>query len=312
MEYWFLVKLLFSSIVSRPDASWPMPIDGWLLPLINSIVWWESGCPVIDLTTDFFSAALLTDFGDVAQIPGLPLPSFVVRFPDSRTLQRRRSMLVYQSPYFFPQLDSKMPEPELIRVDSLTLGQFLAPSTDDTGKSGEELSSVVLGGTDQLLAPPELWSVGIQSGEATGALMGASRVLANLLLYINANGGLPPQGAKKIGSDVPVEREHAEKPRFRVGRPIKLPKQIREAAADPTGKTWKLAARFMVRGHYTHQPYGKGRLERKLIWIQPYWKGPENLAAAIQRTYEVDAEEVDLDDADPKPEVPPTTPTPEI
>jgi hypothetical protein len=32
----------------------------------------------------------------------------------------------------------------------------------------------------------------------------------------------------------------------------------------------------LVRGHYRRQAVGIGRLQRKVIWIQPFWRGPED------------------------------------
>ncbi len=46
----------------------------------------------------------------------------------------------------------------------------------------------------------------------------------------------------------------------------------------------KPLVRFMVRGHWRHQPHGIGNQERKLIWIRPHYKGPD-LAAVINRPY---------------------------
>lgn len=37
----------------------------------------------------------------------------------------------------------------------------------------------------------------------------------------------------------------------------------------------KLACRFWVSGHYRNQPHGKGRKERRLIWIEPFMKGED-------------------------------------
>jgi len=34
--------------------------------------------------------------------------------------------------------------------------------------------------------------------------------------------------------------------------------------------------RWMVRGHWRNQPYGPGRTERRLTWIDPYVKGPDD------------------------------------
>lgn len=55
-----------------------------------------------------------------------------------------------------------------------------------------------------------------------------------------------------------VSREEAEK---------------NDAAVGIHGK--KLFVQLKVAGHWKKQPYGPERMLRKVIWIQPYWKGPE-------------------------------------
>jgi len=45
-----------------------------------------------------------------------------------------------------------------------------------------------------------------------------------------------------------------------------------------------------VRGHYRNQVHGPGHRDRKLIWIEPFWKGPEN-GAKIMHTYRPDVAE---------------------
>jgi len=47
-----------------------------------------------------------------------------------------------------------------------------------------------------------------------------------------------------------------------------------------------LEKRFIVRGHYRNQVYGAERALRKLIWIQPHWKGPE-WGERMSRPYKV-------------------------
>lgn len=46
----------------------------------------------------------------------------------------------------------------------------------------------------------------------------------------------------------------------------------------------KVMVRFMVRGHWRQQPFGPASQDRKLIRIQPYWKGPD-LADKINKPY---------------------------
>jgi hypothetical protein len=38
----------------------------------------------------------------------------------------------------------------------------------------------------------------------------------------------------------------------------------------------------MVRGHRRRQVCGRGRLERKTIWIEPFWRGGEDLPIAVR------------------------------
>ena len=51
-----------------------------------------------------------------------------------------------------------------------------------------------------------------------------------------------------------------------------------------TGVGDKLQVRFMVRGHWRRQPHGQENQERKLIWIQPHFKGPD-IAEIVNKPY---------------------------
>lgn len=46
----------------------------------------------------------------------------------------------------------------------------------------------------------------------------------------------------------------------------------------------KPLVRFIVRGHWRRQSHGPENQERKLVWIRPYYKGPD-LAATINKPY---------------------------
>jgi len=46
----------------------------------------------------------------------------------------------------------------------------------------------------------------------------------------------------------------------------------------------KPQVRFMVRGHWRHQPHGPGASQRRLIWIRPHYKGPD-IADLINKPY---------------------------
>lgn len=48
-----------------------------------------------------------------------------------------------------------------------------------------------------------------------------------------------------------------------------------DVEATRTGKRWTLDRQVWVRGHYRQQAYGPGRLERRVVWIRPFLRGPD-------------------------------------
>ena len=54
--------------------------------------------------------------------------------------------------------------------------------------------------------------------------------------------------------------------------------------ADSAGPRRRLTSRHVVRGHWTHQPHGKGRALRRLQWIDDYIRGPQD-APLTTRTH---------------------------
>ncbi|WP_235591954.1 hypothetical protein [Leptospira interrogans] len=56
--------------------------------------------------------------------------------------------------------------------------------------------------------------------------------------------------------------------------------------ANSIKTVFKLTIRFIVRGHWRNQPFGQGREQRKLIFIKPYYKGPD-LADLVNKPYAV-------------------------
>ena len=54
--------------------------------------------------------------------------------------------------------------------------------------------------------------------------------------------------------------------------------------ADSAGPRRRLTSRHVVRGHWTHQPHGKGRALRRLQWVDDYIRGPQD-APLTTRTH---------------------------
>lgn len=74
-----------------------------------------------------------------------------------------------------------------------------------------------------------------------------------------------------------------------VGSPLKLDcrQAIREAAGGRRGRGAP-SVQTLVRGHIKRQVVGHGRRGRKVVWIEPYWRGPED-APILSRPYRVGA-----------------------
>ncbi len=66
---------------------------------------------------------------------------------------------------------------------------------------------------------------------------------------------------------------------------VQKPVAASETAEDETDSR-RYASRFLVRGHWRNQAHGEKLSKRKLIWILPYWKGPD-MGQLITRPYVV-------------------------
>jgi len=132
------------------------------------------------------------------------------------------------------------------------------------------------------------------------------RILINSLLYLSSNDidtidCLSPHATiiHKLNNQR-LRREHRQLKKqvqavsslnyslvgSKVGYIIVRKPQLFSDISDDSLPQRKLAVRFIVRGHWRNQPVGKGKKERRLIWIKPYYKGPE-MAELISKPYVV-------------------------
>lgn len=257
--------------------------------------WAFVGFPVFDLAYDFFHAVALTEFSRADMLEEqlvFPYHDMVVRFPDSSLLNGVRSVFMYP---LFAFVEDAVEENERIRA-VMRIGQITRCSLAVDARGDRLITQWGTGSTVREFiesqATDKLFNGQLLENPAQVVKMRADlelvrRILANISLYITSSGGVPPEGKKLLGPSVPIEREHPTRPRFRVGRPIHLPRVMREAAQHRSGTAWKLTARFQVAGHWRMQAYGPQRSLRRRQWIQPFWKGPATLAEALERYYEV-------------------------
>lgn len=60
-----------------------------------------------------------------------------------------------------------------------------------------------------------------------------------------------------------------------------------ESEARQEGKKWAMQHRTVVSGHWRRQPYGPGLASKKLIYIEPYLKGPSGAPIIMRPTVKV-------------------------
>jgi hypothetical protein len=111
----------------------------------------------------------------------------------------------------------------------------------------------------------------------------AKRLVAGLLLNLQHE---PNFKVRKVEARPKSKGREAE-PEHRivtVGKPLEIDCRPSVKEYVEKGRVGRKhgapTVQVMVRGHYRRQVCGVGRMERKVIWIEPFWRGPE--AALIQ------------------------------
>ena len=123
----------------------------------------------------------------------------------------------------------------------------------------------------------------------------ARRIVVNLALYLRHVVSAGLSGGRTVNHDHGISSLLYE-----LGTEVKIDARLRQASRDyclsgRRPEPWRLAKRFIVRGHWKKQPVGPERAERKMIFVEPYWKGPAD-APVIARTYVAEGVKGSLDD----------------
>jgi len=117
------------------------------------------------------------------------------------------------------------------------------------------------------------------------AMAMSKRCVVGMLYAMQHTANWSPHGRASVKSKRLAERAAPDHRTIYIGRPIgvDMRQAVREAclrgASAPLVQT-------LVRGHYKRQVIGVGRSGRKVIWVEPYWRGPED-APILARPYKV-------------------------
>lgn len=262
--------------------------------------WTDYGMPVFSLTHSLLAGLVLTEAKGVKGCDlHLPFPAFALQLPTpfwrmswKETEEETRSADV-RTAWVGQYLDSSERPALAVRLCAppgpMLWEHVWWPKEDEAVERWLEWDA------PRSVLPEIPWSELLPSdGQLARAFR---RVLVNLCLYVAERGRGAPSGKQSAGRKPSGSGEsEAPTPSFWVlGREVKLDREVLKSAQAWTeargGKKagWRLRSRFTVMGHYRWQVCGKGRADRKRIWINPFWKGQ---GPKFQHLYEVGKEQL--------------------
>lgn len=251
-----------------------MPIDDSDMYLVSGIAMWAaSGFNVFNLTHSLAAALILTEPPEYEKGERLylPFPAFFITLP----------------PNTLPVLSQgRKTWADMVRVavsEDGSDGMFMvsASSSDPPQEVGSTfpMADLVLSDSHEV--------IGEIDPDHLVTIRATLRLVRNFVMWLEATGGIKnrsPLSRPKKKSDRSGPRDWPTT--WILGQEVKLSRELREMAAESVlGRSslavpgWKLRMQHVVRGHWKSQAHGSGRLSRKQIWVEPYWRGPEGAAA---------------------------------
>jgi hypothetical protein len=255
--------------------------------------WYKSGLNVFDITDSLLAGLLLTTPSDEPGFPRFPFPSFVIRIPPGFVPMTMRGPYVesektmWLTQILVNHFDSVLPGSGETMGISVSVGGDSDLPSDTT----EQIPLDAYKNTADFLKEDEArWDHLAASSDApiyhsntNLTLRAAIRIVANLCSWLESIGGMASQKPSNVLLNKMGNKKKLHITQWIVGREVKLEPDLLKSAKEhilgldsrrsPAG--WHLTARFPVRGHMRRQPCGKNWSERKMIWIKPFFHGPQ-------------------------------------
>lgn len=185
----------------------------------------------------------------------------------------------------------------LAQYDRIRFGVYDVPAVHESGEPNARVRMAVYStvthellvhnstSIEDCLCEPEselLFGLAPFAGEDERVMRLAQRLIAGAILAAGCSDScterLHPGGKKKRKTEAPAHRV------VTIGRTVTL--DVRSSIRDfVAGRTpHMLTVQSLVRGHYKRQAHGPELLQRKIIWIEPYWRGPDD-APLLAKTH---------------------------
>jgi hypothetical protein len=261
--------------------------------------WRESSYPVFELTHSLMAALLLTNPISVekSQVK-LPFQTFIIKLPYQfwtmhsidgnkkiRELVNVKHIIVqFIEQDGFPAVALRLISDKNKKGQSCLLENLSIWNDETSIKQILNFKSVPknINTNSALGNKANPYTVPIEQ-EDNFLLSASLRLLINLCLYLQEK---PPTNQKTKPLKIHNLCDFSKRPTYfnikqwLIGKEIKLDKNLIQASKDWTNtfrkqtSQWRVSSRFTVRGHWRNQACGKDHKEHKLVWIEPFWKGP--------------------------------------
>ncbi len=242
--------------------------------IIGATRWYERACPVVQLSSHSYAAALAAtslphdiEINPPWQAFMIDLPSDLI--PAENNESDIRSLLVHRhrsadkkSFTWDILLLPRIPLP-LLRTVNMPLSDLLSGD-----KSIEQDESLMTSVSRELTTEDER------------KLRICTRIALGVCLAMSDPNAVRATASTKMSEETHRKRL-AKEPACRVfmlGRPVKVDCRIAIRSYIMNGSSVRgpLTIQFLVRGYWRNQPYGPNLSKRRAQWIEPYWKGPED------------------------------------
>lgn len=238
-----------------------------------AVDWFRSGMPKVSIGSRHAAALICTRMpADAAPELRMPWPAFAIDIPEGVGAELYglpvRQVFVHQNtvpdgfPGFFDDLGeikvsycAASPRPDMFDVpvpisavaDLRQLAERADQLGDDAQRGASALMLLALGVVAELNQPRE----------SAAIAHGASKQRLN-------RRGEPIVSTFALSRDIKVDCREAVREYMRGAR-----------GTSPTVQS-------LVRGHWKKQPCGTARSDRRLIFVEPYWRGPETAPIALR------------------------------
>jgi hypothetical protein len=238
--------------------------------------WIDQGCPRVVFDNNYASLLMATDVGkDLTDKVVFPWKAFLIELAEGTLSFRDGEGNPHPVQKIFVQVMNPEGEDKFNIVAMARNGLQL-------WRHGSRINELTISKTSR----DRVWDIGYKTDSRDDRVLNLiGRLVISMCVAMSDPDNFrkqTPSRKNKIKHRLSKQPALPEIQTFIIGKPTKL--NCRPALTDYIEGTRRgPTVRFLVRGHWKLQAYGPGRTKRKLIQIEPYWKGPEE-AKILTRT----------------------------